>query len=119
MSKQDPSQQDSARQVISIRAGLLLAFALVVVLVSGSLLTASLLGTARLARDVAGSLMFALGRNADIRLEDLFDPITQKLVEDYAAIRQGRYSSRDAETRKNLLLPVLFSTPQVDSMMAV
>jgi signal transduction histidine kinase/ActR/RegA family two-component response regulator len=72
-----------------------------------------------LARDVAGSLMFALGQNADIRLHDLFDPIGQKLVEDYAAIRQGRYSAQDGESRRLLLAPVLFSLPQVDSMMAV
>jgi PAS domain S-box-containing protein len=103
--------------VISIRAGLLLAFALLVVLVLGSLLTASLLGTARLARDVAGSLMFELGLDAEFRLHDLFDPIRQKMIEDYAAIRQGHYSSKDAETRRNLLMPGLFSLPKVDSMM--
>jgi len=98
---------------------LLISFALLVLLVLGSLLTASLLGTARLARDVAGSLMFGLGRNADIRLHDLFDPVEQKLVEDYAAIRQGRYSAKDGETRRKLLVPVLFSDPHVNSMMVV
>ena len=117
--KNPPKEKNQARRVLSIRAGLLIAFALVVFLVSGSLLTASLLGTERLARDVAGSLMFALGKNADIRLHDLFDPIGQKLVEDYAAIRQGRYSTKNAEMRQKLLVPVLFSLPQVDSMMAV
>ena len=96
---------------------MLIAFALVVLLVLGSLLTASLLGTARLARDVAGSLMFALGRDAEVRLSDLFDPIRQKMIEDYAAIRQGRYSAKDAETRRKLLMPGLFSLPKVDSMM--
>jgi len=119
MPKQDPPNQHLARQAVSIRQGLLIAFALVVVLVSGSLLTASLVGTARLARDVAGSLMFALGRNADIRLHDLFDPIGQRLVEDYAAIRQGRYSFKDADVSKRMALPAMFSLPQVDSMMTV
>jgi len=33
--------------------------------------------------------MFALGRDTEARLHDLFDPIGQKLVEDYAAIRRG------------------------------
>jgi two-component system, cell cycle sensor histidine kinase and response regulator CckA len=115
--KQGPHEQAPARRGVSIREGLLLAFALVVLLVLGSLLTASLLGTARLARDVAGSLMFALGRDAEARLHDLFDPIRQKMVEEYAAIRQGRYSAKDAETRKELLMPGLFSLPKVDSMM--
>jgi two-component system, cell cycle sensor histidine kinase and response regulator CckA len=119
MRKQPSTEPDSPRGVISIRGGLLIAFALVVLLISGSLLTAALLGTGRLARDVAGSLMFGLGREAEVRLHDLFDPIRQKMVEDYAAIRQGRYSVKDAETRKKLLLPTLFSLPQVDSMMAV
>jgi PAS domain S-box-containing protein len=102
---------------VSIRGGLLIAFALVVLLVLGSLLTASLLGTARLASDVAGSLMLALGQDTDNRLHDLFDPIEQKMVEDYAAIRRGRYSAKDAETRRELLMPGLFSLPKVDSMM--
>ena len=116
-SKQSTPEQSQPRHTISIRGGLLLGFALVVLLVLGSLLTASLLGTAHLARNVAGSLMFALGRDTEVRLEDLFDPIRQKLIEDYAAIRQGRYSSRDAETRRELLMPGLFSLPKVDSMM--
>ena len=51
------------------------------------------------------------------RLHDLFDPIRQKMIEDYAAIRQGRYSSKDADTRRDLLMPGLFSLPNVDSMM--
>ena len=117
MPAQAPPEQRSPRRVISIRGGLLLSFALLVLLVLGSLLTASLLGTARLARDVAGSLMFALGRDAEVRLSDLFDPIRQKMVEDYAAIRQGRYSAKDADTRRDLLMPGLFSLPNVDSMM--
>jgi len=102
--------------VVSIRGGLLFAFALVVLLVVGSLLTASLLGTKRMARDVAGSLMFALGRDTEFRLHDLFEPPRQKMLEDYAAIRQGRYSVRDAEVRRGLLIPGLFALPKVDSM---
>ena len=102
--------------MVSIRGGLLLAFALLVLLVLGSLLTASLLGTARLARDVAGSLMFSLGRDAEVRLQDLFDPIRQKMIEEYAAISQGRYSAKNADERRALLMPGLFSLPKVDSM---
>jgi two-component system cell cycle sensor histidine kinase/response regulator CckA len=117
MQGQAPPELGPTRRGVSIRGGLLIAFALVVLLVLGSLLTASLLGTARLARDVAGSLMFALGRDTDARLHDLFDPIGQKMVEDYAAIRRGRYSAKDAETRRELLMPGLFSLPDVDSMM--
>jgi two-component system cell cycle sensor histidine kinase/response regulator CckA len=117
MPAQAPPEQSSPHRVISIRGGLLLSFALLVLLVLGSLLTASLLGTARLAHDVAGSLMFALGRDAEVRLSDLFDPIRQKMIEDYAAIRQGRYSAKDADTRRDLLMPGLFSLPDVDSMM--
>ena len=105
------------RRVVSIRGGLLISFALLVLLVLGSLLTASLVSTARLTRDVAGTLMFALGRDMDVRLHDLFDPIVQKAVEDYAAIRQGRYSAKDSETRRELLMPGLFSLPKVDSML--
>ena len=102
--------------MVSIRGGLLLAFALVVLLVVGSLLTASLLGTKRMAGDVAGSLMFALGRDTEFRLHDLFEPPRQKMIEDYAAIRQGRYSVKDAEARRGLLIPGLFALPKVDSM---
>ncbi len=119
MMRKQPPEHPSPRRVISIRRGLLVAFALVVLLVSGSLLTVSLLGTGRLARDVAGSLMFGLGRDAEGRLQRLFSPIGQKLVEDYAAIRQGRYSTKDPEALKRLLLPALFSLPQVNSMMIV
>jgi signal transduction histidine kinase len=102
--------------VVSIRGGLLLAFALVVLLVVGSLLTASLLGTKHMARDVAGSLMFALGRDTEFRLHDLFEPPRRKMLEDYAAIRQGRYSVKDGEARRVLLIPGLFALPKVDSM---
>jgi len=116
---QPPTEHSPQRRVISIRGGLLIAFALIVLLVSVTLLTASLLGTARLARDVAGSLMFGLERDAEARLRSRFDPIGHKLVEDYVAIRQGRYSAKDPETLKKLLLPTLFSLPQVDSMMVV
>ena len=97
--EQGSSEQSPRHRGVSIRGGLLISFALLVLLVLGSLLTASLLGTGRLARDVAGSLMFALGRDAEVRLQDLFDPIRQKMVEDYAAVRQGRYSAKDVETR--------------------
>jgi PAS domain S-box-containing protein len=117
MQEHGPPEQSPPRRGVSIRGGLLIAFALVVLLVLGSLLTASLLGTARLARDVAGSLISALGRDTDARLHDMFDPIGQKMVEDYAAIRRGRYSAKDAETRRELLMPGLFSLPDVDSMM--
>jgi len=48
MRKQGVPEQTPLRRGFSIREGLLIAFALVVLLVSGSLLTASLLGTARL-----------------------------------------------------------------------
>ena len=102
--------------MVSIRGGLLLALALVVLLVVGSLLTASLFGTKRMARDVAGSLMFALGRDTESRLHDLFEPPRQKMLEDYAAIRQGRYSVKDAQARRELLIPGLFALPKVDSM---
>ena len=115
--KQDLPEQRQPRHTISIRGGLILSFALVVLLVLGSLLTASLLGTAHLARDVAGSLIFALGRDTQVRLEDLFDPIRQKMIEDYAAIRRGRYSARNPEALRELLMPGLFSLPKVDSMM--
>jgi PAS domain S-box-containing protein len=119
MMRKQPPEQTPPRRVISIRRGLLVAFALVVLLVSGSLLTVSLLGTGRLARDIAGSLMFGLGRDAEIRLHNLFSPISQKLVEDYAAIRQGRYSTKDPEVLKKLLLPALFSLPKINSLMIV
>jgi signal transduction histidine kinase len=113
----NPPEPSPPRRVVSIRGGLLLAFALVVLLVVGSLLTASLLGTKRMAGDVAGSLMFALGRDAEFRLHDLFEPPRQKVMEDYAAIRQGRYSVKDAQVRRELLIPGLFALPKVDSMM--
>jgi signal transduction histidine kinase/ActR/RegA family two-component response regulator len=115
--RQDPREPKQPRHTISIRGGLIVSFALVVLLVLCSLLTASLLGTAHMARDVAGSLIFALGRDTQVRLEDLFDPIRQKMIEDYAAIRRGRYSARDPETLRELLMPGLFSLPKVDSMM--
>jgi signal transduction histidine kinase/CheY-like chemotaxis protein len=110
------TQQDSTRWVVRIRSGLLIAFAVIVMLVLGSVLAASLIGTARLARDVAGSLMSALGRDAEVRLHERFDPFRQKVLEDYAAIREGRFSQKDPETVRSLLMPGLFSLPQVDSM---
>jgi hypothetical protein len=112
----DRPEQSPPRRVVSIRGGLLISFALVVVLVVGSLLTASLIGTKRMARDVAGSLMFALGRDAEFRLHDLFEPPRQKMIEDYAAIRQGRYSVKDAQARRELLIPGMFALPKVDAM---
>jgi signal transduction histidine kinase/ActR/RegA family two-component response regulator len=111
-----PGKQDSPRWIVGIRPGLLIAFAVVVVPVLCMLLMASLLGMARLSSGVAGSLMFALGRDAEVRLHSLFDPFRQKVLEDYAAIREGRYSVKDAETLRSMLTPGLFALPRVDSV---
>ena len=99
--------------MVSIRAGLLIAFALVVLLVLGSLLTASLLGTARLARDVAGSLMSALGRDTDARLHDLSIHSGKRWSRTMQRFGAGGIA-KDAETRRELLMPGLFSLPDVD-----
>jgi PAS domain S-box-containing protein len=94
-----------------------LAFALLLVLVTATLLVASYVGTRSLARRQADSLMTGVRHETEVRLDRIFDPIRQKVLEDYSAIRTGRYSIQDPVFLKDRLFPNLFSLPQVDSLM--
>jgi len=103
--------------MISIRGGLLLSSRFSCCW-SWQLVDASLLGTARLARDVAGSLMFELGLDAEFRLHNLFDPIRQKMNRGLCQRSGSEGGTRPKrDTRRNLLMPGLFRCPTVDSMM--
>ena len=111
------SKSPDSSVTLSLRQALLVAFALPVLLVSGILLTVSLVGTAQMTRDLADPLMLAMSRETGARLHRVFDPINQQVVEDYVALRQGRFSIDDPEALKNRLMGGLYAIPQVDSLM--
>jgi len=100
-----------------MRQTLSLAFALLLILVTATLLIASYAGTRTLARRQADSLMASVRREAEVSLHRIFDPIRQKVLEDYACIRTGRYTTKDPAVLKDRLHPNLFSLPHVDSLM--
>jgi PAS domain S-box-containing protein len=100
-----------------MRQALWIAFAFLLVLVTATLLIASYLGTKSLAQKQADSLMKSVQRETGSRLHRIFDPIRQKVTEDYASIRIGRYSTRTPEALKDRLYANLFSLQQVDSLM--
>jgi len=94
-----------------------LTFALLLVLVTATLLVSAYVGTRSLARRQADSLMTGVRHETEVRLDRIFDPIRQKVLEDYSAIRTGRYSIKEPTFLKDRLFPNLFSLPQVDSLM--
>ncbi len=106
----------TARQ-LTMHQALWLSFALLLVLVTATLLIASYVGTRSLARRQADSLMTGVRHETEVRLDRIFDPIRQKVLEDYSAIRTGRYSIKEPTFLKDRLFPNLFSLPQVDSLM--
>ncbi len=100
-----------------MRQALRLAFAVLLLAVTATLLIASYVGTRTLARQQAGSLMAGVQRETEVRLHRIFDPIHQKVLEDYAGIRIGRYTTKAPTALKDRLYPNLFALPQVDSLM--
>lgn len=104
-------------RTFSVRLGLLMASAVLVLFVSGALLTVSLVSTRTIAEAVAAPLMDAAVRDTEMRLNALFDPIRRQVVADYAAIRLGTFNPGQADSLKNAFLPRLLALPQVGSMM--
>lgn len=102
---------------MSVRLGLLLAAATLVLLVSGALLTVSLVSTRKIAEAVALPLMDDAVQRTQMRLNAMFDPIRRRIVSDYAAIRHGTLSANDARALKDAFVPELYALPQVGSMM--
>ncbi len=100
-----------------MRQALWLAFAGLLLLVTGTLLLTSYVGTRQLARHQAAALMAVVQRETEIRIHALFDPIRHKVIEDYASIRLGRFSSRNHGVLKERLFPHLFALRNVDSLM--
>ncbi len=100
-----------------MRQALRLAFAVLLLAVTATLLVASYVGTRTLARQQAGSLMAGVQRETEARLRRIFDPIHQKVLEDYAGIRIGRYTTKAPTALKDRLYPNLFALPHVDSLM--
>ena len=94
-----------------------LGFALLLLFVTAALSIASYLGTRSLARRQADSLMTGVRHETEVRLDRVFDPIRQKVLEDYASIRTGRYTTKAPTALKDRLHPNLFSLPQIDSLM--
>ncbi|HLP01495.1 MAG TPA: PAS domain S-box protein [Opitutaceae bacterium] len=100
-----------------MRQALWIAFAFLLLAVTATLLIASYAGTRVLAQKQADLLMRSVQRETDSRLHRVFDPIRQKVTEDYASIRIGRYSTRDPAHLKDRLYTNLFSLQHVDSLM--
>ena len=100
-----------------MRLGLLLAAATLVLLVSGALLSVSLLSTRTIAQAVALPLMDDAVQETQMRLNALFDPIRRRIVADYAAVRHGTLSADDPRALKDAFVPELHALPQVGSMM--
>ncbi len=102
---------------ISMRQALWWPVALLLLLATGTLMVTAYLGTRALASRQADSLMAGVRREAEGRLHRVFDPIRQKVLEDFASIRIGRYSTDNPDALKDRLYPNLFSLQHVDSLM--
>ncbi len=94
-----------------------MASAVLVLLVSGAMLTVSLISTRNIAEAVAGPLMDAAVQETRMRLSALFDPIRRQIIADYAAVRVGLVPPGDAQALKDVLLPRFHALPQVGSAM--
>jgi len=102
---------------MSVRLGLLLASATLVLLVSGAMLAVSLISTRRIAEAVALPLMDDAAQETRMRLHALFDPIRRRICADYAAIRMGTLRAEDPAAVKDAFVPELRVLPQVGSAM--
>ena len=100
-----------------MRQVLWLAFSALLLLVVAALLFASLAGTSRLAGQLADPLMASINRETATQLHRMFDPLRQKIMEDFASIQLGRFSTKDPVAQKDRFLPALHALPLVDSMM--
>ena len=105
------------RPHLTMRQALWIAFASLLLAVTSTLLIASYAGTRILAQEQADLLLRSVQRETDSRLHRIFDPIRQKVTEDYASIRVGRYTTKEPERLKDRLYANLFSLPQIDSLM--
>ena len=119
MKNEDTSPPAAARAIRrpSVRRTLWVAFASLLLLVTLALSVVSYIGTRRLAGSQAEALMDGVRRETGVQLHRIFDPIRQKVLEDYASIRTGRYTTKAPTALKDRLYPNLFSLPQVDSLM--
>lgn len=104
-------------RTFSVRAGLLMASAVLVLLVSGAMLTVSLISTRNIGEAVAGPLMEAAVQETEMRLGTLFNPIRRQIIADYAAVRLGLYQPGEARAIKDVFIPRFHALPQVGSLL--
>lgn len=97
--------------------GLLAGSAVLVLLVSGMMLTVSLRSTRSIAEAVAAPLLDSAMQETQMRLNALFDPIRRQIMADYVAIRLGALRFDGPVHLKDTMVPQLHAMPQAGSMM--
>ncbi|MFW5741126.1 MAG: ATP-binding protein, partial [Myxococcota bacterium] len=100
-----------------MRWGLFAAFTAFVVVFSGAVLTASLVGTSRLAQTLAEPLIERVHGQSQVRLQRHFNPITHQLMQAHFWAKSGDVERHDAEALMKQLVPGMFALPQCVSMM--
>lgn len=102
---------------INIRLILFLAFALLVVFISVTILAASFIQTSRLANEASSALIDRTHRQADAELRRLLDPIMRQVAVSHQWLKNGLVKRYDTDALMELFLPGMFQLPQCVSMM--
>lgn len=115
-----PRKNKAARllgHTINIRLILFLAFALLVVFISVTMLAVSFIQTSRLANEASSALIDRTQRQTDAELRRLFDPIMRQVAVSHQWLKNGLLKRYDTDALMELLLPGMFQLPQCVSMM--
>lgn len=102
---------------VTVRWSLFAAFALIVILSSGSIFTLSIIKTSQWADEQAKSLIKSAQSQTDAELHRLFDPMAKEAAIAYAWVTDGLVKRYDTEALMDLFLPSMLKLPQSVSMM--
>ena len=106
-----------AGRTVSVRWGLFAAFASLVMLITGSIMTISLIKTSQMADNLAIPLIESVQREVATKLRGFFDPITKEIAIAHGLVTGGLVKRYDTEALKTLFLPKMALLPQSGSMM--
>ncbi|MEM6706140.1 MAG: SpoIIE family protein phosphatase [Acidobacteriota bacterium] len=102
---------------ISLRTGLVLSFATLVVLVGGTIFATTYFGSARAVRSVSANLVEGAADRAEEGLVAIIDPLYDQLELATEWAEKGVLSPTDVDSARALLVPLLDVNRRIDAIM--
>lgn len=99
-----------------IRISLIISFILIILLLSGSLLTINYYSHARVVEDLSRSYVDKTTNLIELELESFFTPITRSLRQIQKWARSGMVDSSKINNANKLYIPILEAFPQITSI---